>query len=141
MADNKSVLTVSIVTPDGEEYTNDKCSMAVIQTGSGDIGIMANHIPIIAALKIGPAQFNYGNDESDVLAVNGGFVEFSNNELTIVADSAELKSEIDIDRATSAKERAQQKIKTASEANDTDTMNRAEVALQRAVNRINVAKR
>ncbi|MDN4461666.1 F0F1 ATP synthase subunit epsilon [Fructilactobacillus sanfranciscensis] len=139
MADNSSVLTVSIVTPDGEVYSNDKCSLAVVQTQSGELGIMANHIPVIASLKIGSAQIKSA-ENSDILAVNGGFVEFSNNELTIVADSAELKGDIDVARAESAKKRAQAHLKEANETHDTDSMKRAEVALRRAINRIDISE-
>ncbi|EKK20876.1 ATP synthase epsilon chain [Fructilactobacillus florum 8D] len=140
MAD-KAVLAVSIVTPDGEEYTNQNVELAVVQTKSGDLGIMPNHIPVIAALKIAPAIFKFGDQQSDILAVNGGFIEFSNNELTIVADSAEPKNKIDVNRAANAKERAEHELEKARNLHDTDTMNRAEVALQRALNRINVANR
>ncbi|USS86840.1 F0F1 ATP synthase subunit epsilon [Fructilactobacillus cliffordii] len=139
MAEAKNVLTVSIVTPDGPVYTNENCSLAVVQTQSGDLGIMANHIPVIAALQIAPAEFKNQDGQSDTIAVNGGFVEFSNNELTIVADSAERKDQIDVDRANSAKERAQREIEEANSKHDADTMKRAEVELRRALNRINVA--
>ncbi|WP_413627431.1 F0F1 ATP synthase subunit epsilon [Fructilactobacillus vespulae] len=140
MAENSSVLTVSIVTPDGEVYSNDECSLAIVQTKAGDMGIMADHIPLIAALKIGSAKVNF-NSESDVLAINGGFVEFSNNLLTIVADSAERKGDIDVARANSAKARAEENLEKANKNQDADSMNRAEVALKRAINRINIAER
>ena len=59
---------------------------------------------------------------------------------TIVADSAERQDDIDVNRAENARERAEATIKKAQEAHDADTLARAEVALRRAVNRINVAK-
>jgi len=62
----------------------------------------------------------------------------SHNVASIVADSAERAPDIDIRRPQSAKERAQNAIKTASEHNDTDELRRAQIALQRAMNRINV---
>ncbi|KRN43240.1 F0F1 ATP synthase subunit epsilon [Fructilactobacillus fructivorans] len=141
MADNKSsVLTVSIVTPDGEVYSNDQVTMAVIETMMGDLGILANHVPVIASLRIGETRFKFNGNDMDTVAVNGGFAEFSNNTLTIVADSAERKGDIDVSRATHARERAEQKIKDAQSKNDTDALKRAQVALQRAVNRINVVQ-
>ncbi|MCF6515771.1 F0F1 ATP synthase subunit epsilon [Lactobacillus sp. S2-2] len=139
MADNKS-LTVSIVTPDGEAYNSDQTNLVIVQTLEGDIGIMHDHVPLIASLKIGEAIVKFDDDKKDEITVNGGFAEFSNNILTIVADSAENKGDIDINRADSARERAEKKIQLAKENNDTDTLKRAQVSLRRALNRINVSK-
>ncbi|KRK99449.1 F0F1 ATP synthase subunit epsilon [Secundilactobacillus odoratitofui DSM 19909 = JCM 15043] len=140
MADAQSVLTVSIVTPDGNVYDHEQVKMLVVKTQLGELGIMANHVPVIASLAVDEARVQLvdGNQE-DKIAVNGGFVEFSENTATIVADSAECQGDIDVDRAQNAKKRAEARIKKAEEAHDKDERLRAEVALRRAINRINVA--
>ncbi|KRK39763.1 MULTISPECIES: F0F1 ATP synthase subunit epsilon [Levilactobacillus] len=137
MADNQSVLSVSIVTPDGRVYENDG-ELLVIKTKLGQLGIMPNHVPVISSLEVDEVRVKHDGEE-DEIAVNGGFLEFSDNVATIVADSAERQDDIDVGRAESARDRAQAAIKKAQEAHDDDTLARAEVALRRAINRINVA--
>jgi F-type H+-transporting ATPase subunit epsilon len=136
LADN-SVITVSIVTPDGKVYEH-TASMIVVSTQSGQLGIMANHVPIIATLDVDETRVKYDDKEDDI-AVNGGFLEFSNNVATIVADSAETQNDIDIARAEKAKKNAQQRIEEARQRQDKAALDRAQVALRRAINRINVA--
>lgn len=138
MADN-SVITVSIVTPDGKVYEH-TADMIVVSTQSGQLGIMANHEPVIATLDVDETRVKHDNNE-DEIAVNGGFIEFSNNAATIVADSAECQSDIDVARAENARQRAERLIEAARKQNDKQALDRAQVALRRAINRINVAKK
>ncbi|MBO8441438.1 MAG: F0F1 ATP synthase subunit epsilon [Firmicutes bacterium] len=136
--DDEKYLSVNIVTPDGSKYSNDKVSMCLLRTLTGELGILPNHVPIIASLDIDQVKIKYG-DKEDKIAVNGGFVEFSNNIATIVADSAETEDEIDLQRANKAKSEAENKINKAQSVNDSDELKRAEVSLKKAINRINVA--
>lgn len=138
MADNSSVLSVSIVTPDGRVYENES-DFLVVTTKLGQLGILPNHVPVITSLEVDEVRIKH-DDTEDKVAVNGGFLEFSNNVATIVADSAERQDDIDVARAESARQRAETSIKQAQAAHDADTLARAQVALRRAVNRINVAK-
>ncbi|KRL59388.1 F0F1 ATP synthase subunit epsilon [Latilactobacillus fuchuensis] len=139
MAEGQNVLTVNIVTPSGIVYDH-RASMVVVPAMAGQLGIMANHEPIITPLEIGELRVKRTDNQGheDAIAVNGGFMEVSHNIASIVADSAERARDIDIDRAQSAKQRAETAIKTASEKHDTDELLRAQIALQRAMNRINV---
>lgn len=136
MAEN-SVITVSIVTPDGKIYEH-TADMLVVTTLSGQLGILPNHIPIIATVAVDEVRVKYDGSEEKI-AVNGGFLEFSEGMATIVADSAETQASIDVLRATQAKQRAEQDIAQAQASKDADSLARAQVALRRAINRINVA--
>ncbi|QBP18772.1 F0F1 ATP synthase subunit epsilon [Acetilactobacillus jinshanensis] len=138
MAD-KSVLTISIVTPDGERYNRQDVKMIVLDTKSGQLGIMPDHAPIIASLEVNEVKVEY-DGKTDKVAVNGGFVEFSHNVATIVANSAEKQSDINVPRAQRAQKRAQANIKKAKAAHDKETLDAEELALRRAINRIYVAK-
>ncbi|MDR3191356.1 MAG: F0F1 ATP synthase subunit epsilon [Lactobacillaceae bacterium] len=133
---------VSVVTPDGIVYEYDTATLVVLNTTSGEVGVMANHVPIISALRIDEARvIDSANDLKKSLAINGGFAEFSDNKLTIVGDSAELADQIDLRRAESARQRAERRLREAQtdvDAQDHD-MDRLQVALRRAVNRIHVA--
>ncbi|MCT3614366.1 ATP synthase delta/epsilon chain alpha-helix domain-containing protein, partial [Lactobacillus acidophilus] len=74
----------------------------------------------------------------DHIAISGGYIEFSNNVATIVADSAERARNIDVSRAQAAKERAEKRLREAREKHDERNLERAQVALKRAMNRISV---
>ncbi|UDM31754.1 F0F1 ATP synthase subunit epsilon [Lentilactobacillus laojiaonis] len=136
MAEN-SVITVSIVTPDGKVYEH-TADMVVVTTLSGQLGILPNHIPVIATIAVDEVRVKH-DDKEDKIAVNGGFIEFSGDTATIVADSAETQTSIDVLRAQQAKKRAEQRIEQAKAAEDADSLARAQIALRRAINRINVA--
>lgn len=138
MAEN-SVLTVSVVTPDGQVYEDDQVTMLVVNTKEGELGILPNHVPVIATLTIDEVRIKHDQEE-EVIAVNGGFVEFSENTATIVADTAENQSDIDVARAESAKKRAEATIRKAQQAHDNSELRRAQISLRRAINRINVSK-
>ncbi|KPN80077.1 MULTISPECIES: F0F1 ATP synthase subunit epsilon [Apilactobacillus] len=139
MADNNSVLTVSIVTPDGKVYEREDARLVIVRTKSGQLGIMPNHVPVIASLEVDEVKVKSGSDV-DEIAVNGGFVEFSNNNLTVIADSAEKQGDIDVDRAAAARDRAQKALEIARQKQDNQEILRNQVALRRAINRIHVAK-
>ncbi|WP_225047832.1 F0F1 ATP synthase subunit epsilon [Lacticaseibacillus kribbianus] len=132
-------MRVNIVTPDGLVYDH-HASMVVVKTTTGDMGIMANHEPIVAPLMIGEVRVKRTDNpgHEDEIAVNGGFMEVSDNVASIVADSAERARDIDLTRAEAARERAQRRIEKAKAQRDVDNLQRAEVALQRAINRIHV---
>ncbi|CAI2582099.1 F0F1 ATP synthase subunit epsilon [Apilactobacillus kunkeei] len=139
MADNNSVLTVSIVTPDGKVYEREDARLVIVRTKSGQLGIMPNHVPVIASLEVDEVKVKSGSDV-DEIAVNGGFVEFSNNNLTVIADSAEKQGDIDVDRAAAARDRAQKALEIARQKHDNQEILRNQVALRRAINRMHVAK-
>ena len=107
----------------------------------GQRSIMYNHTPLLTPLAIGDVTVRRSREMSnrvDHIAVNGGYMEFSNNVATIIADSAERARNINVSRAEAAKERAEKKIKEAREKHDEQSFQRAQIALKRAVNRISV---
>src|SRR5699024_7443055 len=94
------------------------------------------HIPLVAPLTIGAARLKKGSTVEKV-AVSGGFVEVRPDQVTILAEAAELSSGIDVDRAREAKERAEQRLKEKqSEIN----LDRSELSLKRAINRLDIAE-
>ncbi len=137
MAELSNVLTVNVVTPDGACYQH-HADMVVVKTVTGELGLMANHEPIVAPLQISEVRVKRTDSpgHEDVIAVNGGFMEMSNNIVSIVADSAERERDIDLTRAEAARSRAEKRIAAAQSSNDTDELRRAQVALRRAINRI-----
>jgi len=107
------------------------------------MGILPRHENMIAVLAVDEVKVKRIDDEDHVnwIAVNGGVIEIANNTITIVADSAERARDIDVSRAERAKLRAEREIEEAHEKHLIDQERRAKIALQRAINRINVGKR
>jgi len=137
-------LTVQIVTPDGLVYDH-HASFVSVRTLDGEMGILPRHENMIAVLAVDEVKVKRVDNENHVnwIAVNGGVIEVANGVITIVADSAERARDIDVSRAERAKLRAEREIEI-EEAQDKhliDQERRAKIALQRAINRINVGNR
>ena len=135
------VLTVNVVTPDGLVYDH-HATMVVAHTADGEVGLMANHAPIVMPLSIDVVRVKRTDDpgHEDWIAVNGGMLEMRDNLVSIISDAAERERNIDLPRAERAKLRAEKAAERAKESHDIDEYRRAEVALQRAVNRIRVSR-
>lgn len=129
-------IKVSVVTPNGPVYESE-VEMVSTKAESGELGIMHGHIPLVAPLKIGVVRLKK-QGKSEFVAVSGGFVEVRPDQVTILAQSAEQAEDIDIERATRAKERAEKRLH--DQKREHIDFKRAELALQRATNRINVAE-
>ena len=129
-------LRLDIVTPD-KVVLNAEVDYVGAEGVDGQFGLLPQHAPMLSALKVGDLYYRQGNATHCVF-VSGGFAQLSDNKLTILAESAELASDIDVERAQEAKARAEKRL--AEPQPDTD-MARAELALKRAVSRIRVASR
>ena len=135
-------MTVQIVTPDGLKYDH-HAKFILVKTPNGELGVLANHENLIAPLEVHEMKIKRIDDDSHVdwVAVNGGIIEIKDNLVTIVADSAERERDIDLSRAERAKNRAEKAIEEAKEQHRIDEVQRAQVALRRALNRINVGSK
>lgn len=128
-----STLTVNIVTPDGPVYDSE-VDMIIANTTSGEIGILAGHIPMVAPLGIGAVRLKK-DGKIEYVAVTGGFIEVRPEKVSILTQSAEVASSIDLARAKEAVTRAEERLQGKQDSIDSS---RAELALKRAMNRINV---
>ena len=127
-------LHVEVVSPERILYSGE-AEMVVARTTDGEIAFLTGHAPFIGALGIGVVSITpEGGGERVVAAVHGGFVEVSDNRVTVLSDVAELASDIDLARAQEAADRAHQ---AGDQAEDTES----EAALRRATVRIEVAQR
>ena len=127
-------VTVNIVTPDGPVYDSE-VTMVVAKTTSGEIGVLAGHIPMVAPLAISAVKLKKQDGSQEVVAINGGFIEVRPDKISILGPAAEVASSIDLARAKAALARAEQRLQAK---NDEIDFKRAELALKRALNRINV---
>ena len=140
MADPEKLFKVIVVTPNGMIYSH-RGSIVDVRAIDGERSILYNHIPILTPLAISEVKVKRSREMGsriDHIAISGGYIEFSNNVATIVADSAERARNIDVSRAQAAKERAEKRLREAREKHDERNLERAQVALKRAMNRISV---
>ena len=126
-------VTVNIVTPDGPVYDSE-VSMVIAVTATGEMGVLPGHIPTVAPLGIGAVRLKKENS-TELVAVSGGFLEIRPEKVTILAQSAETATEIDLARAQESAKRAEALLQARKDEID---YKRAELALKRAMNRINV---
>ncbi|MDP1510270.1 F0F1 ATP synthase subunit epsilon [Paenibacillus sp. CMAA1739] len=127
-----STYLLEIVTPERLVYTEQVNSISV-RGSEGDLGILPGHLPLVTPLKIAPVRIKIGG-QTEVIAVNGGFIEVRKDKVVILAESAERSEDIDVERARAARERAELRLQSKQDQID---HHRAEVALQRALNRLN----
>ena len=126
---------LEIVTPDGSVWDGD-AEAILVRTSSGDVEIMANHADYFASLGIGRAKLTADGKASEA-SLAGGFISVVKGEVKLVATTFEFAEDIDLERAESARERAERAIKTAA---DDKALAVAKAKLARALCRINVAK-
>ena len=131
-----SKMTVEVVTPERVVYSG-QAEMVIARGVEGDLGILPNHMPLVTPLKIAPVRIKVEGGQETKVAVSGGFMEVRGDKVTILAETAELPGDIDVERAKAAKERAEKRL--AERYPDLD-VKRAERALQRALARLDVAK-
>ena len=132
MADDRNFL-LKIITPE-RVFFEEEASMVEFNTTEGEIGIYKNHVPMTVIVKPGILTITQDNGVKEA-ALHAGFAQILQDEVTILAEIVEWPDEIDEGRATAAKERAEERIKNRDPETD---MARAEVALQRAMARIEV---
>jgi len=128
-------IKVNIVTPDGPVYDSE-VNMIIANTATGEIGVLPGHIPMVAPLQVGAVRMKTDGKTTDIVAVSGGFLEVRPEQVTILAQAAEVASAIDVTRAKEAIKRAEERL--AQIKQDDLDFKRAELSLRRATNRINV---
>lgn len=123
-----------IVTPEGI-YKEFDTPIVNIETEDGQRGVLPNHMPLVTMLKIGALSCDE-DGERKIYALSGGLFSFRDNVAEVFTDSIESQDEIDVERAIAAKERAEKRLKMNEDPNI--DQRRAQAALLRALNRLNV---
>ncbi len=131
-------IRLEVVTPGGARV-NEEVDIVNAPGFGGDFGVLAHHAPFLSTIKIGALTYENGKERKSLM-VSGGFCEVSNNKITFLVESAEFSGDIDVERAMRAKERAEKRLAQAIQKVEDFNKKRAEVALQRALMRLKVAK-
>lgn len=134
MAEN---LKLEVVTP--EKYVVSEDAQIIMAPGSlGEFGVLRGHTPFLTSLRVGRLHYKDASGKDRELFVSGGFAEALPDRVTVLAEAAERRSEIDLDRAKAALERAQERL--AQEKAENLNYERARAAMYRALERIRLAE-
>ncbi len=122
---------LTVVGPD--KSVVDESAIGVVVPGiDGYFGVLAGHVPLIAALKPGIMEFTDPTNNKHHVYLGGGFVEVSGEKVSVLADEAQRADAIDIDQAEKALEEARKSLRGEdSTTNSTDAVMEIEKAMQR----------
>jgi len=129
-------LALEIVTPD-RAIVSQQVDEVELPGSDGYFGVLPGHTPLLASLQVGEMWYRVGQ-QKHYLAIAFGFAEVLPDRVTVLAQIAERAEDIDVSRAETAKQRAEQRV-TRPQA-DMD-FERARVALLKALTRLQVASR
>jgi len=136
MAEN---IRLEVVTP--EKVVVDEKAQIVMAPGFlGEFGVLIGHTPFLTTLKVGTIRYTDEGGRERFIFVNGGFAETLPDKVTVLAESAERRRDIDIERAKASLKRAQKRLAEDAKKANIDFM-RAQVALERAIQRLRIAEK
>ena len=125
-------LSVDLVSPE-RVLLSVEASMVLARTlGGGDIAFLPGHAPFIGALANWTVHIRTVDGDDETASVHGGFIEVSNDKVKILSNLAELSSQIDVERARAAKERAEEVLRRGHDVEAEAALKRAHVRLRAA---------
>jgi len=131
-------IKLEVVTPD-KSVVSDEAQIVVAPGTYGEFGVLFGHTTFLTTLKTGMLRYNDEGGNERLVFVNGGFSEVMLNKVTVLAESAERRRDIDIERARAAMKRAEERLAEATKREDVD-FRRAQAALQRAIARLKMTE-
>jgi F-type H+-transporting ATPase subunit epsilon len=131
-------LLLEIVTPERLAYSDmvDAVNLPGIE---GELGVLPHHAPLVSMLGVGELRIRKGGAEES-FAIVGGFLQVRPDKVVVMAETADMASEIDLAKAQEAKRAAEQALESGARTDAID-LSAARAALQHALLRIRVAER
>jgi len=130
-------LKLEIVTPERLAYS-DTVDAVVLPGSEGELGVLPHHAPLISTLGVGELRIRKGGQE-ELFAIAGGFLQVRPDKVVVMAEMADMASDIDLEKALEARREAERALETGFHEGADLSMARA--ALQQALLRIRVAER
>ena len=130
-------LLLEIVTPERLAYSETVDSV-VLPGGDGELGVLPHHAPLLSTLGVGELRIRRGGDEES-FAIVGGFVQVRPDKVVVMAETADMASEIDLEKAQEARREAEKALEAGFQ--EGADLAAARAALQQALLRIRVAER
>ena len=131
-------MKLEVVTPE-KSVVSEEAQIVMAPGSLGEFGVLIGHTPFFTTLKVGVIRYKDIKGEERCVFVNGGFAEALPDRVTVLAESAERRRDIDLERAKSALKRAEERLAKESADKDMDFM-RAKAALDRALHRVMLAE-
>jgi F-type H+-transporting ATPase subunit epsilon len=130
-------LQLEIVTPERLAYS-DTVDSVQLPGSEGELGVLPHHAPLISTLGVGELRIRKGGSEES-FAIVGGFLQVRPDKVVVMAETADLASEIDLQKAEEARREAERALETGY--HEGADLAAARAALQQALLRIRVAER
>jgi F-type H+-transporting ATPase subunit epsilon len=130
-------ILLEIVTPERLAYSEEVDSV-VLPGGEGELGILPHHAPLVSTLGIGELKIRRGGEE-ELFAIAGGFLQVRPDKVVVMAETADMASEIDLEKAQQARAEAEKALEAGFE--EGADLAAARAALQQALLRIRVGER
>lgn len=128
---------LEIIAPNRVVFEGEATSVSAPGT-LGGFQVLFNHAPLLSSLSAGSLKVKDTGGTDTVYATGGGYLEVKDNRVLVLVESAERPEEIDVERARSARARAEERLRSHDPSLD---VVRAELALARALNRLRLAGR
>ena len=135
MADN---IKLEVVTPE-KAVVSEEAQIIMAPGSEGEFGVLDGHTPFLTTLKTGMIRYKDASGAERAVFVSGGFAEALPNKVTVLAESAERRRDINAERAKQAMSRAEDRLNKSTSDNEIDVV-RAKAALLRAITRLNVVQ-
>jgi F-type H+-transporting ATPase subunit epsilon len=130
-------IRLEVVTPEKSVVSED-VKIVVAPGNLGEFGVLIGHTPFLSTLKVGSLRYIDANNTERYIFISGGFAEALPDKVTVLAESAERRRDIDIQRAKTSLERAQKRMADISKKEDFDFM-RVRASLERALHRLKLS--
>ena len=130
-------LRLEIVTPERLAYEDDVDSV-VCPGSEGELGILPHHAPLLSTLGVGELRIRKGGSEES-FAIAGGFLQVRPDKVVVMAETADLASDIDLEKAQEARREAERALEGGY--HEGADLSAARAALQQALLRVRVAER
>lgn len=137
MAEGWGRIQLEVVTPERQVLSTEVDELTA-PGALGYFGVLPGHTPFLTTLGMGELGYRIGN-QWEYLAITWGYAEVLPNKVTVLAETAEMAEEIDVERAERAKRRAEERLREWSTTGAEIDFERASTALQRAFIRLQVA--
>jgi F-type H+-transporting ATPase subunit epsilon len=135
MAEN---IRLEVVTPE-KSVVSENAQIVMAPGTLGEFGVLSGHTPFLTTLKTGALKYKDESGRERFVFISSGFAEALPDRVTVLAESAERRMDIDIQRAKAAVERAEKRLQAQSKEEEID-FQRAKAALLRAISRIQLAQ-
>jgi F-type H+-transporting ATPase subunit epsilon len=130
-------IQLEIVTPERLAYS-DEVDMVLVPGIDGELGILPHHTPLVSLLGVGELKIRKGGNEES-FAIVGGFLQVRPDKVVVMAETADLASEIDLEKALEARREAERALESGY--HEGADLAAARASLQQALLRIRVAER